>query len=142
MRNIIIFFFGLYHAIVVFCLMRIGHWKDLTVYHLQDFCSDGAYITEYHCKFDSYQAAVIFDCHGKQSIRMCRSRKLSVVDKSHVLKFACVNRILSLLSVHSNAFNSKLICFSGERKFKCDWQDCGKAFKHSDNLKVNGSEWV
>ena len=26
---------------------------------------------------------------------------------------------------------------SGERKFVCDWEDCGKAFRHADNLKVH-----
>lgn len=31
----------------------------------------------------------------------------------------------------------KLLMFSGERKFKCDWPDCGKAFRHADNLKVH-----
>ena len=51
--------------------------------------------------------------------------------KKQLVLYMCVHCVFFI------RFLITLLCVSGDRKFKCDWPDCGKAFRHSDNLKVH-----
>ncbi|ESO07210.1 hypothetical protein HELRODRAFT_76371, partial [Helobdella robusta] len=101
-----------------------------------------------HCEFSSEIADVLEDHRkvshpglcGRKLCKKCRvlyqgdeleeHERLCSGEKQNWICPICQKefKFLSVMKAHARG---------GEKKFRCDWPNCGKAFCHTDNLKVH-----